>query len=124
MTQQRPNPYITEAERLASAQKLRDQSARGEVDPDLAAYFLARLEDLKSPLIRFAPLGSGEGPFLIPEERMSLAAEIRKELGAGTLSADSRRAQLLSALENVFAVPFVWRSDIVEHGSAKQRRAV
>ena len=58
MMQAPPNPYITAAERLAAAEKLRDQSARGEVDPDLAAYFLARLEDLKSPLIRFAPLGS------------------------------------------------------------------
>jgi len=124
MKQQRPNPYITEAERLAAAQKLRGQSARGEVDPDLAAYFLARLEDLKSPLIRFAPLGSGEGPFLTPDERTRLAAEIRRELGAGTLSADSRRAQLLPALENEFGVPLVWRSDIVEHSSAKQRRAV
>lgn len=112
MMQAPPNPYITAAERLAAAEKLRDQSARGEVDPELAAYFLARLEDLKSPLIRFAPLGAGEGPFLTPDERRRLAAEIRRELGAGTLSADSRRAQLLPAIENVPGVPFIWRSDI------------
>jgi hypothetical protein len=112
MMQAPPRPYITETERLVAAEKLRDQSARGEVDPDLAAYFLARLEDLKSPLIRFAPLGSGEGPFLTPDERTRLAAEIRQELDAGTLPADSRRAQLLPALENVFGVPLVWRSDM------------
>ena len=123
MMQAPPNPYITAAERLAAAEKLRDQSARGEVDPELAAYFLARLEDLKSPLIRFAPLGAGEGPFLTPDERRRLAAEIRRELGAGTLSADSRRAQLLPAIENVPGVPFVWRSDIVEHDSGKHGRA-
>ena len=119
MMQAPHSPYITETERLVAAEKLRDQSARGEVDPDLAAYFLARLEDLKSPLIRFAPLGAAKGPFLTPDERMRLAAEIRRELAAGTLSADSRRAQLLPALENVLSVPFVWRSDIKdanEHG--------
>lgn len=119
MMQAPPNPFITAAERLAAAEKLRDQSARGEVDPELAAYFLVRLEDLKSPLIRFAPLGAGEGPFLTPDERMRFAAEIRRELAAGTLSADSRRAQLLPALENVLSGPFVWRSDIKdanEHG--------
>lgn len=112
MTQLHPNPYITEAERIAAAEKLRDQSARGEVDPNLAAYFLARLEDLKSSLIRFAPMGSGEGLFLTPDERTRLAAEIRRELDAGTLSADSPRAQLLPAIENVFGVPLVWRSDM------------
>jgi hypothetical protein len=120
MTQTPPNPYITEAERLAAAEKLRDQNARGEVDPELAAYFLARLEDLKSPLIRSAPLGAGEGPFLTPDERMRLVAEVRRELAAGTLSADSRSAQLLPALENVFGVPFVWRSGIGELLSTKQ----
>jgi hypothetical protein len=112
MKQPRPSPYITETERLAAAEQLRAQGARGEIDPDLAAYFLARLEDLKSPLIRFAPLGSGEGPFLTPDERMRLAAEIRLELDAGTLPASSRRARLLPALENVFGVPLVWRSDM------------
>lgn len=112
MTRLHPNPYITEAERIAAAEKLRDQSARGEVDPNLAAYFLARLEDLKSSLIRFAPMGSGECLFLTPDERTRLAAEIRRELDAGTLSADSRRAQLLPAIENVFGVPLVWRSDM------------
>lgn len=124
MMQAPPNPYITAAERLAAAEKLRDQSARGEVDPELAAYFLARLEDLKSPLIRFAPLGAGEGPFLTPDERMRLAAEIRRELGAGTLSADrsQARAQLLPVLGNIFGVPFVWRSDIAELLSTKQGR--
>jgi hypothetical protein len=112
MTQTPPNPYITEAERLAAAENLRDQIARGEVDPDLAAYFLARLEDPKSSLIRFAPMKPGEGPFLTPDERRRLAAEIRQELGAGTLPADSRRARMLPAIENVPGVPFVWRSDI------------
>ncbi|MHB0920614.1 MAG: hypothetical protein ACYC22_06610 [Thiomonas delicata] len=112
MKQPRPRPYITEAERRTAAEKLRAQCARGEIDSDLAAYFLARLEDLKSPLIRFAPMGAGEGPFLTPDERMRLAAEIRLELDAGTLPADSRKAWLLPALENVFGVPFVWRSEM------------
>jgi len=112
MKQAPHNAYVTEAERLAAAEKLHDQSARGEVDLDLAAYFLARIEDLKSSLIRFAPLGADEGPFLTPDARMRLAAEIRRELAAGTLSADSHRAQLLPALENVPGVPFVWRSDL------------
>ncbi|WP_055450457.1 hypothetical protein [Thiomonas bhubaneswarensis] len=104
--------YLNETERRAAADWLRGQLDRGEIEPDLAAYFLARLEDLKSPLIRFAPLGVGEGPFLTPDERMRLAVEIRQELTAGTLSADSQKAQLLPALENVLSVPFVWRSDI------------
>jgi hypothetical protein len=247
MKQQRPNPYITEAERLAAAENLRDQIARGEVDPDLAAYFLLHIKDLNSPLInptgcasmatidkriaaleakikhekakarnikaalraieskrrrsedarrkilvgaailakvergewpqekllalmdaaltraddralfdlpaersqdkatlvggstqlvtvqpqqesssadettpvsvemiliRFAPMKPGEGPFLTPDERRRLAAEIRCELDAGTLPADSWMARMLPAIENVSGVPFIWRSDI------------
>ncbi len=112
MMQASPNPYITEAERIAAAEKLREQIARGEVDPDLAAYFLAHLEDPKSPLIRFAPLGAGECPFLTPDERMQMAAGIRGALGSGGLSPDSHLARMLPVLENVAGIPFVWRSEI------------